>query len=104
MKRHASFDPENPSLNKFSIAIEVPQSSQVKVSFLNSGERTEVTPSMYFSRDRKWGKTGNSGMGGYAIKKLANRNAAQVDVETFADGEYVFGVSILINQVFEYVL
>lgn len=104
VKRHASFDPENPSLNKFSIAIEVPSSSEVKISFLNSGERTEVTPSMYFSRDRKWGKTGNSGMGGYAIKKLANRNSAQVDVETFAEGEYVFGVSILINRVFEYVI
>ena len=104
VKRHASFDPENSSLNKFSIAIEVPSSNQVKISFLNSGERTEVTPSMYFSRDRKWGKTGNSGMGGYAIKKLANRNSALVDVETFAEGEYVFGVNLLINRVFEYVL
>jgi len=104
VKRHASFNPENPSSNKFSIAIEVPASSQVKISFLNSGDRSDVTPSMYFSRDRKWGKTGNSGMGGYAIKKLANRNSAQVEMETFAEGEYVFGVSLLINRAFEYVL
>jgi type I restriction enzyme M protein len=104
VKRHASFDLENPSLNKFSIVIELPTTSQVKISFLNSGEKTEVTPSMYFSRDRKWGKTGNSGMGGYAIKKLSNRNSAQVDVETFTEGEYVFGVSLLINRVTEYVI
>lgn len=104
VKRHASFDPENSSLNKFSIVIEVPNSNRVKISFLNSGNRTEVTSSMYFSRDRKWGKTGNTGMGGYAIKKLANRNSAQVDMETFAEGEYVFGVNLLINREYDFIL
>lgn len=104
VKRHSGFEKHEVSDNKFSIVFELTSKNQIKIVFLNSGDRTEVTPSVFFSRDRKWGDSGNSGLGGYAIKKLANRNNADVSIETYAEGEYVFSLTLLIERAYEFSL
>lgn len=104
ISRHAGFNYELSKDNKISIQFEMVSSTQVKVTFLNSGKRTEVSPSVFFSRDRKWGNSGNSGLGGYAIKKLATRNMADVSIETYSEGDFVFGLTLIMDRVYDVIL
>ncbi len=104
VKRHAGFDNNVGGFNLFDIFFELTEEDKIKISFINSGPKTEVTSSIYFSREHKYGLTGNSGMGGYAIKKLANRNGAEVTIETFEDSDYTFGVNLILNREYDFVL